>query len=221
MLAGRFQYFYSNQETINSPPVEGRANESWRGGFNIFNQTNKRKIFVGTFKHSEIQAQKEKHMPIQIQFRRGTSAEHETFTGAPGEITVDTTNNTLRVHDGQTTGGTTLARADAVTDMTGTDYVVAWQSPTADNNYTWYRLYKSGWVEMGGMIPKNAGTTSVITNFPLSFSITPNVILTKVIDTAVTEQNSIVVRAVSLDKFTINKLTTNNAVYWYACGISE
>ena len=35
-------------------------------------------------------------MPIQIQFRRGASAEHETFTGAPGEITVDTTNNTLR-----------------------------------------------------------------------------------------------------------------------------
>ena len=90
-------------------------------------------------------------MATQIQFRRGTFAEHETFTGAPGEITVDTTNNTLRVHDGHTTGGTTLARADAVTDMTGTDYVVAWQSPTADNNYTWYRKYRSGWCEQGGL----------------------------------------------------------------------
>lgn len=100
-------------------------------------------------------------MPIQIQFRRGTSAEHETFTGAPGEITVDTTNNTLRVHDGHTTGGTTLARADAVTDMTGTDYVVAWQSPTADNNYTWYRLYKSGWVEMGGPLTFPVAGTSL------------------------------------------------------------
>ncbi|MFQ6760356.1 MAG: hypothetical protein ACLRFM_03085 [Alphaproteobacteria bacterium] len=30
------------------------------------------------------------------------------------------------------------------------DYVVASQSPTAENNYTWYRKYKSGWVEQGG-----------------------------------------------------------------------
>jgi len=105
-------------------------------------------------------------MSRQIQFRRGTSAEHETFTGAPGEITVDTTNNTLRVHDGHTTGGTTLARADAVTDMTGTDYVVAWQSPTADNNYTWYRLDKSGWVEMGGRTESGTGNKQVV--FPIA-----------------------------------------------------
>lgn len=30
------------------------------------------------------------------------------------------------------------------------DYVVEWQLPTAANNYTWYRKYKSGWVEQGG-----------------------------------------------------------------------
>ena len=148
--------------------------------------------------------------------KRGDGAVNDAYTGVPGEITVDMDAKTVRVHDGETTGGVAMAR---VTDTIG-DWVVESQLPTAENNYTWYRKYKSGWVEMGGMIPKNAGTTSVSTNFPLSFSITPNVILTKVIDTAVTEQNSIVVRTVSLDKFTINKLTTNNAVYWYACGIS-
>ncbi|MBQ8473346.1 MAG: hypothetical protein IJ500_00600 [Alphaproteobacteria bacterium] len=148
--------------------------------------------------------------------KRGDGAVNDAYTGVPGEITVDMDAKTVRVHDGETTGGVAMAR---VTDVNG-DWVVESQLPTAENNYTWYRKYKSGWIEMGGMIPKNAGTTSVITNFPLSFSITPNVILTKVIDTAVTEQNSIVVRTVSLDKFTINKLTTNNAVYWYACGIS-
>lgn len=148
--------------------------------------------------------------------KRGDGAVNDAYTGVPGEITVDMDAKTVRVHDGKTTGGIAMARA---TDVSG-DSVIETQLPTAENNYTWYRKYKSGWVEMGGMIPKNAGTTSVSTNFPLSFSITPNVILTKVIDTSVTEQNSIVVRAVSLDKFTINKLTTNNAVYWYACGIS-
>lgn len=30
------------------------------------------------------------------------------------------------------------------------DYVVASQKPTSANGYTWYRKYKSGWVEQGG-----------------------------------------------------------------------
>ena len=30
------------------------------------------------------------------------------------------------------------------------DYVVASQEPTSSNGYTWYRKYKSGWVEQGG-----------------------------------------------------------------------
>lgn len=30
------------------------------------------------------------------------------------------------------------------------DYVVASQAPTSANSYTWYRKYKSGWVEQGG-----------------------------------------------------------------------
>lgn len=104
-------------------------------------------------------------MSRQIQFRRGTAAEHETFTGAVGEITVDTTNNTLRVHDGATIGGTALARADSIP----ADYVVAWQMPTSNNNYTWYRKYKSGWLEQGG---KLSGRSVV---FPCAFSQVPTV----------------------------------------------
>lgn len=49
-------------------------------------------------------------MARQIQIRRGSAAEHATFTGAIGEITMDTTNKTLRVHDGTTPGGTALAK---------------------------------------------------------------------------------------------------------------
>ena len=32
----------------------------------------------------------------------------------------------------------------------GADAVIEFQVPTAENNYTWYRKYKSGWVEQGG-----------------------------------------------------------------------
>ena len=45
-------------------------------------------------------------MAKQVQFRRGTETENNAFTGAVGEITVDTTNKQLRVHDGSTAGGT-------------------------------------------------------------------------------------------------------------------
>ena len=48
-------------------------------------------------------------MPTTLQFRRGTATQNNAFTGAAGEITFDTTNKTLRVHDASTAGGTRLA----------------------------------------------------------------------------------------------------------------
>lgn len=58
-------------------------------------------------------------MAQQVQLRRGTTANHSSFTGAAGEVTVDTTLNTLRVHDGSTVGGTALAKT-ANPSFTGT-----------------------------------------------------------------------------------------------------
>lgn len=48
-------------------------------------------------------------MAIQIQLRQGTTTEHDSFTGAVGEVTVDTTKDTLVVHDGVTVGGFPVA----------------------------------------------------------------------------------------------------------------
>ena len=48
-------------------------------------------------------------MATQVQFRRGTTAQTSSFTGAVGEVTVDTNKDTLVVHDGSTAGGTPLA----------------------------------------------------------------------------------------------------------------
>jgi len=53
-------------------------------------------------------------MATQIQLRRGTATQHATFTGAVSEITFDTSNNTVRVHDGSTAGGYKLATEDRV-----------------------------------------------------------------------------------------------------------
>lgn len=51
-------------------------------------------------------------MASRIKFRRGTTTEHASFTGAEGEITVNTTKDTLVVHDGATAGGFEMLRAD-------------------------------------------------------------------------------------------------------------
>ncbi len=47
-----------------------------------------------------------------LQLRRGTTAQHATFTGAVGEVTVDTDKDTLVVHDGAKAGGYSLQRSD-------------------------------------------------------------------------------------------------------------
>lgn len=57
-------------------------------------------------------------MPTTLQFRRGTSTQNNAFTGALGEVTVDTTNDAIRVHDNSTAGGfETVARQAKYADV--------------------------------------------------------------------------------------------------------
>lgn len=60
-------------------------------------------------------------MATQVQFRRGTTSQNNAFTGAQGEITVDTDVWTIRIHDGTTAGGKvvpTLTAAQTFTNKT-------------------------------------------------------------------------------------------------------
>ena len=47
-----------------------------------------------------------------LKLRRGTTTQHGSFTGAEGEVTIDTTKDTAVVHDGSQAGGRPLARED-------------------------------------------------------------------------------------------------------------
>jgi hypothetical protein len=66
-------------------------------------------------------------MATILQLRRGTTTQHSSFTGAVGEVTVDTTKDTVVVHDGTTAGGFPLAKESALssfidlTDISVTD----------------------------------------------------------------------------------------------------
>jgi len=57
-------------------------------------------------------------MANALQLRRGTTTQHNTFTGLAGEVTVDTDKDTIVVHDGSTAGGFPLAKtADIATEV--------------------------------------------------------------------------------------------------------
>lgn len=57
-------------------------------------------------------------MPTSLQFRRGTTSQNNSFTGSVGEISIDTTIDTLRVHDGSTAGGFEITSNAATQTLT-------------------------------------------------------------------------------------------------------
>lgn len=67
--------------------------------------------------------------------------------------------------------------------IAGADYVVESQLPTALNNYTWYRKYKSGWVEQGGIVGQQGSSGTITINIPVemsdtNYSLTGNAVVT-------------------------------------------
>jgi hypothetical protein len=56
---------------------------------------------------------------VQVQYRRGTATQVAAFTGAQGELVVDTTNNRVVVQDGATAGGFPAAKLTDVGTITG------------------------------------------------------------------------------------------------------
>jgi hypothetical protein len=70
---------------------------------------------------------------VQVQYRRGTSSQVASFTGAAGEMVVDTTNNRVVVQDGATAGGWPMAAASRVA-VSDTNYTLS--SPFSIVAYT-------------------------------------------------------------------------------------
>lgn len=60
------------------------------------------------------------------------------------------------------------AKPDLSNTTDNVDFVVESQLPTEANGYTWYRKYKSGWVEQGG--PASTSSSSITITFPVVMS---------------------------------------------------
>jgi hypothetical protein len=102
-------------------------------------------------------------MATQIQYRRGTGAQNDAFTGANGEITVNTSDWTLRVFDGANPGGypvVGLTQTQTLTNKTLTSPVL--NNPTisgtisSSGNITAANFITSGLVTATGNITSTA-----------------------------------------------------------------
>ena len=182
----------------------------------------------------------------QVKRRRGTTAQNDAFTGAEGEIVVDTQKHTLRVHDGETQGGFEMAtqadlnnKADtsyidgllatkANTDLgnipTNYDYVVESQEPTAENDYTWYRKYKSGWVEQGGIkeITLAVNGADTVIKLPVAMSTSYYTIGVTLAGryggrTISAQKNKATTTTITVGGY-VNSGTESNSCYWQVSG---
>lgn len=78
------------------------------------------------------------------------SAIHDEIVAVSAQITALGDISTLRQN--------VTTNTNDITTLKGYDYVIESQTPTSQNNYTWYRKYKSGWVEQGGQKISNTKT---------------------------------------------------------------
>jgi len=148
-------------------------------------------------------------MAIQVKFRRGTATQHNSFTGANGEITVDTTNKTLRVHDGVTVSGTRLAKYSDLANLNLSN-VSSHILPSANVTYDlgsstkrWRSLYLSNNTIYLGSAAIRSGTNGTI-SFVNSSN---NLIAIRAASVTVTENT-----ASSFQNLTITNLVLNNVL---------
>ena len=105
-------------------------------------------------------------------------------------------------------------------DAYDTDAIVEYQEPTSVNNYTWYRLYASGWVEQGGLKTNSSATASV--TIPIKMADTNYNIL---IGDGVYASTSSDIRVRYVQNKTTTGFTTSSAsgisFSWQVCGKAD
>ena len=95
-------------------------------------------------------------MATAVQLRRGTTTQNNAFTGALGEVSVDTTLDTIRVHDGSTAGGFEITSNAATQTLTNKSLT----APTITGTAVMATLDFSGDVDIDGTLEADAITVN-------------------------------------------------------------
>jgi len=139
-----------------------------------------------------------------LKLRRGTTTQHASFTGAEGEVTIDTTKDTAVVHDGSTQAGTPLAKEN-MSNVSSTNIVS-----------------RIGTSALAGVkVQPNFGSQNVETTGTLTVSgttsITGGILNLGTADTASGHLNSYEVMTFNIDS---DNDDSNRAFKWYKDGAS-
>ena len=149
-------------------------------------------------------------MTKAVQRRKGTNSEHSTFTGLEAEITVNTTNQSVHVHDGSTAGGFELARADG----SNVDDFAVGGNLTVTGNTT-----INGTLTLG-----DADTDSITINADLTSNLIPNADDTYDIGSATKEWKDIYIDGTAyIDAINFNgtAITATGAELNYVDGVTS
>lgn len=104
-------------------------------------------------------------MPNQVLHRRGTEAQHTSFTGGTGEITYVTDNKFVTIHDSSQLGGFIIPKLTAnkrTLDLNGILYANSTTTLTTSSSFTWDgSTFTIG--TLTGMIKGSSGALSAVT----------------------------------------------------------
>lgn len=148
-------------------------------------------------------------MPTVVQFRRGTTAQNNSFTGAAGEITVDTSLGTIRVHNG-TTGGNTLASIDAVQTLSNKTL----STPTVTGTLT-----SNGLINTSGNIicaSISAGTYVGLSSNKINTNASNVTVETSYVNVAINGSNIVSVKSDAFIPTSSNATTLGSLTNWWS-----
>ncbi len=89
------------------------------------------------------------------------------------------------------------------------DFIIDSQKPTAENNYTWYRLYRSGWVEQGGY--RTSVSNTVIT-LPIPMSDTNYTLIKTINNDYQGNENAVTWGSASAAKISTTQIRLNQTI---------
>ena len=153
-----------------------------------------------------------------VRRRRGSTEDHANFTGDPGEITVDLTEKTVRVHDGSIVSGVPLAKADMtnVSDSVGITQLAVSDGSAGQvlstNGAGQLSFVGQTDVVVGGDISGTVGNAQIVAGTVGTPELADNAVVSAKIGTGEVQQthlatNSVGTAQLQLDAVTVNELS--------------
>lgn len=137
-------------------------------------------------------------MTVRVVLRKGSNTIHSEYVGHVGELTYDTDNNTIRIHNGNTAGGVRTALLNSNGTIVATNLVAVSTITTSNLNST-------------NIITRTIAANSLTANAATIGSISSNSIQANTANITTIAANAITSNAFVSNSINTNFITTSNA----------